>query len=393
MKLLKQDATSQKSVDDAQASYQVSLQQKLSSEASLNQAIASLSQAEANLAKAKSQLGLPGKQNASYLAALAAYEQAKLNYEFTTIKAPVDGYITNLNIRLGSQAVTNQPILALVDTNSYYIDAYFREDVIADITTGNSATVTLMSYPDLALQGQVNSLGWGIAQSDGSSGYDLLPNVSASFEWIRLAQRVPVRIHLDSDSQAVVKLRVGTTASVIVNTKSDSKNKSYRPHSPTMIKFLLTILLLTLCSCTNLGPDFESPEVPIQSEWHTEEDKKLIIEAPDERWWETTFKDQQLNQLIEKALSDNLDLKAAGLRVMQSRQNLAIAIGNQYPQDQAINSNAQKSGTFENSDTQNNYNFGLDVSWEMDFWGASADKLKMPKPTWMLIKLITMVFY
>jgi len=132
--------------------------------------------------------------------------------------------VTNLNLRLGSQAVANQPVLALVDVNSYWIDGFFRENYIEDIRQGDRAIVTLMSYPDKPLEGRVDSLGWGIAQDDGSTGFDLLPNISPTFEWIRLAQRVPVRIHLDKVPEEV-KLRVGTTASVLVMTgTSDSKS-------------------------------------------------------------------------------------------------------------------------------------------------------------------------
>ena len=131
--------------------------------------------------------------------------------------ASVDGYVTNLNLRLGSQAVANQPALALVDTASFWVHGYFRETMIADVNPGDRAIVTLMTYPDKPLEGRVDSLGWGIAQEDGSTGSDLLPNISPTFEWIRLAQRVPVRIHLDRVPEEV-KLRVGTTASVLVMT-------------------------------------------------------------------------------------------------------------------------------------------------------------------------------
>ncbi len=110
--------------------------------------------------------------------------------------APVDGYVTNLNLRLGSQAVANQPVLALVDVNSYWINGFFKENSIADMRAGDRAKVTLMTYPDTPFEGHVDSIGWGIAQQDGSTGFDLLPTISPTFEWIRLAQRVPVRIHL-----------------------------------------------------------------------------------------------------------------------------------------------------------------------------------------------------
>jgi multidrug resistance efflux pump len=111
----------------------------------------------------------------------------------------------------------------LVDVKSYWVTGFFRENYIEDIGKGDRAIVTLMSYPENPLEGRVDSLGWGIAQQDGSTGFDLLPNISPTFEWIRLAQRVPVRIHLDKVPEEV-KLRVGTTASVLVMTgTSNSK--------------------------------------------------------------------------------------------------------------------------------------------------------------------------
>jgi multidrug resistance efflux pump len=198
--------------------------QKANAEAQLLQMQASLGEAKANLAKAKADLGAPGEQNAQLRLAKAKVQSAELNLEFTQQKAPVAGYVTNLNLRLGSQAVANQPIMALVDVNSYWVTGFFRENYIEDIRKDNRAIVTLMTYPDKPFEGRVDSLGWGIAQQDGSTGYDLLPNISPTFEWIRLAQRVPVRIHMEKIPEGV-QLRVGTTASVLVMTgTSDSKS-------------------------------------------------------------------------------------------------------------------------------------------------------------------------
>ncbi len=186
---------------------------------------------------AMSQQQLERKENdqsaaeAAVLGATAQLEQAQLNLEFTQIKAPVDGYITNLNLRLGSQAVANQPALALIDINSYWIHGYFREDRIEGVRAGDRAVVTLMSYPGRPLEGRVDSLGWGIAQEDGSTGHNLLPKINATFEWIRLAQRVPVRVHL-VDPPEDIPLRVGTTASVMVLTGADSKTAEPLPALP-----------------------------------------------------------------------------------------------------------------------------------------------------------------
>ena len=213
----KQGATSKKMVEEAKADYVAYLNQKANAEAQLMQMQASLSEAKANVAKAQADLGAPGDQNAQVRLAKAKIREAELNLEFTQKKAPVDGYVTNLNLRLGSQAVENQPIMALVDVNSYWVTGFFRENYIENIRKGDRAIVTLMTYPDKPFEGRVDSLGWGIAQDDGSTGFDLLPNISPTFEWIRLAQRVPVRIHIDKVPEGV-KLRVGTTASVLVMT-------------------------------------------------------------------------------------------------------------------------------------------------------------------------------
>jgi len=223
--LLPRKATSQRAVDRAKANYEVSVEQRKTAVAALAQAKASLLESEAKLAEAKANLGAAGDANASIRAARAAVRQAELNLEFTQVRAPVDGYVTNLNLRLGSQAVANQPALALVDVNSFWIDGFFKETSIRKIGKGDKAVVTLMTYPNTPLEGYVDSLGWGIAQEDGSTGFELLPNVSPTFEWIRLAQRVPVRIHLTNVPDEI-ELRVGTTCSVLVKTgTSDSETE------------------------------------------------------------------------------------------------------------------------------------------------------------------------
>lgn len=95
------------------------------------------------------------------------------------------------------------------------------ETEVADIRPGQPAVVTFMSYPETPVPGEVESIGWGIFQSDGSTGQNLLPTVSPTFEWIRLAQRIPVRVRVKPPSEAI-KLRVGMTASVLVMTGQDA---------------------------------------------------------------------------------------------------------------------------------------------------------------------------
>jgi len=140
---------------------------------------------------------------------------AKLNLTFTKIYASVDGYVSNINFQIGSQAVANKPILALVDSNSFWIFGYFRENMIQDVHVGDNTKVTLMAYPDKPLNGSVESIGWGISHSDGNPGSNLLPSIKPVFQWIRLAQRIPVRIKLEKLPEGV-ELRFGLSASVMV---------------------------------------------------------------------------------------------------------------------------------------------------------------------------------
>jgi len=226
---------SKRTFDESQAAYDVAQADLAKAQAQQIQANAALLQAQAELARAKAELGAPGEENAQLRAAKAALETAKLDLEFTRMKASVDGYVTNLNLRLGTQAVANQPALALVDAASFWVHGFFRETMIADVNPGDRAVITLMTYPDSPLEGRVDSIGWGISQSDGSTGYDLLPTISPTFEWIRLAQRVPVRVHLEKVPKGV-ELRVGTTASVLVMTGTGGEGKEPVPPVPTVLQ-------------------------------------------------------------------------------------------------------------------------------------------------------------
>lgn len=140
---------------------------------------------------------------------------ARMNLGFTNIYAPVEGYVSNIDIQIGTQAVMNQPLIALVDSNSFWAFAYFRESELEQIHIGSTAMVTLMAHPDKPIEAKVESIGWGIAPKDGTVGYNLLPNVNPVFQWIRLAQRIPVRITLDELPEGV-ELRFGLSASIMV---------------------------------------------------------------------------------------------------------------------------------------------------------------------------------
>ncbi len=129
-------------------------------------------------------------------------------------------------------------------------------------------------------------------------------------------------------------------------------------------------VLLALCAagCTMLGPDYETPSAPVQNDWLEYDDPRVDSVPPIAlEWWTTAFNDPILDQLVETALAENLSLRSAGLRVLQSRQQLAIAIGNQYPQQQLVTG---QGGTLrENGSSFESYDFAFRLSWEADVWG------------------------
>ena len=154
---------------------------------------------------------------ARVMSARANLQVAELNLEFAEVRAPADGYVTHLRLQPGSQTNANQPALALVDVGTFHVCGFFKETQIRNVRSGAPAVVKLMSYPDKPMQGVVESIGWGIAQQNGSPGVDLLPSVNPTFDWIRLAQRIPVRVRLIRIPEGL-ELRVGVTASVFIDT-------------------------------------------------------------------------------------------------------------------------------------------------------------------------------
>jgi multidrug resistance efflux pump len=226
--LLAQGVTDQRDYDNKNTTYQEALAKLNGAKAQVNQATAELDRSQDGLARALADLGTPGEDNPRLRRASADLEIAQLNLEFTKVWAPTDGYITNLQSSVGNSAVANQPIVALIDANSFYVQAFFGETFLADLQQGNRAVVTLMSYPDTPLEGSVDSIGWGIAQQNGSTGFELLPSVAPTFEWIRLAQRLPVMVRIEKLPDNI-KLRAGTTASVVVITGTSTDGDRVPP--------------------------------------------------------------------------------------------------------------------------------------------------------------------
>lgn len=155
---------------------------------------------------------------ALYQEAQVAHDLAQLNLSRTEVRAPVDGYISNLNVHPGDYAAVGKPALAVIDSHSFWVYGYFEETKLPLLREGDPATIRLMSSGQ-ELKGHVESLSRGITDRDNATGRELLADVNPTFSWVRLAQRIPVRIHLD-EVPADVTLAAGMTCTVIIKPQS-----------------------------------------------------------------------------------------------------------------------------------------------------------------------------
>ena len=177
-------------------------------------AAAAHEQARHELTRAKELLAQFGELNARRQAAQAAVGDAELNVGYCWVRAPFDGYITNLNISVGQYARQGEQVLALVDGRSWYVLANFRETFLDAIRPGMEADVYLMSYPGHRFRGVVQGTGWAIHPPDGAT-VGVLPEVQPTLNWVRLAQRFQVRIKLQ-DPDPEQPFRMGATAVVTI---------------------------------------------------------------------------------------------------------------------------------------------------------------------------------
>ena len=163
---------------------------------------------------------------ASYDQAVAALGVAKLNLARTEVRSPVNGHVTNLLVDRGDYATAGHAMLAVVDSDSFYVAGYFEETKLRHINKGDKVSIRLMGY-DTPLQGHVAGIARAITDRDNAIGNDLIANVNPTFNWVRLAQRIPVRISID-DIPKGVTLSAGMTATVVV-TDPDNANRVKQP--------------------------------------------------------------------------------------------------------------------------------------------------------------------
>ncbi|HTY56114.1 MAG TPA: biotin/lipoyl-binding protein [Candidatus Binataceae bacterium] len=175
---------------------------------------AAVENARSEVARATSELGKYGDINARRKAAEAAAYKARLNVEYCYVHAPFDGYVTNLNIAVGQYANEGRQVVSLVDDRNWYVMANFRETFLARIRPGMTAEVFLLGYPNVRFRGRVEGVGWALFQDNGAS-VEGLPRVEPTLNWVRLAQRFPVRITLENRDPDF-PFRMGETAVVTI---------------------------------------------------------------------------------------------------------------------------------------------------------------------------------
>jgi len=148
---------------------------------------------------------------AQLAAAKANMKLAALNLSYTRVCASVDGYVTNMNTSVGTYVTAGSQLMALVDTDSFWVAAYFKETQLPHIALGQKAKLTFMGYPGQPFEGVVRSIGWGVYVQDGSGSTStgLLPSISQTIDWVRLPQRFAVRIQVVGSPP--VPLRIGQT--------------------------------------------------------------------------------------------------------------------------------------------------------------------------------------
>ncbi|MNY04956.1 p-hydroxybenzoic acid efflux pump subunit AaeA [compost metagenome] len=144
----------------------------------------------------------------------AAVDVAKLNLDRTRVVSPVEGYVNDRLPRLGDYVSTGKPVLSMVDARSFHVEGYFEETKLHGIHIGSPVDIRIMGEKGV-LHGHVQSIAAGIEDRDRTSSNSLLPNINPTFNWVRLAQRVPVRIQFDQ-MPADVRLVAGRTATVSV---------------------------------------------------------------------------------------------------------------------------------------------------------------------------------
>jgi multidrug resistance efflux pump len=175
-------------------------------------------------------IGIAQAATAAVQEAAGALDQARLDLERTTVRSPVNGWISDLILQQGGFATVGQPAVTLVNADSFYVVGYFEETQLPRIRFGDSAQMVLMGYPDRPAWGHVAGFGHGISVADAAPGVQGLPSVNPVFTWVRLAQRIPIRVELD-DVPCPIMLSAGMTATVSIQDRHAGQADVHRQSS------------------------------------------------------------------------------------------------------------------------------------------------------------------
>ncbi|MBS5840799.1 HlyD family secretion protein [Pseudomonas lundensis] len=154
------------------------------------------------------------RAQAALTEAQVAVDSAQLNLDRTVVRSPVDGYVNDRAPRVNEFVTAGRPVLSIVDSSSFHIDGYFEETKLDGIHVGQRVDIRVIG-DNARLRGHVESIVAGIEDRDRSSGQNLLPNVNPAFSWVRLAQRIPVRIVFDEVPEDF-RMIAGRTATVSI---------------------------------------------------------------------------------------------------------------------------------------------------------------------------------
>jgi multidrug resistance efflux pump len=196
----------------------ISVRRVESAEASLTAAQGQVAAANANIEKAKQDLGQTGEQNSRVLQAQSALDQARLNLEKTTVRAPEDGLVTDVRVNNGNYANAGSPQLTFIAIENIWVQADFTENNLGNIRSGNTVRMVFDVLPGRVFTGTVRETGFGVAVD--STPLGSLPTIENDRDWLRASQRYPVLVDFELPRRENgTDIRVGSQASVVVLTQ------------------------------------------------------------------------------------------------------------------------------------------------------------------------------
>jgi membrane fusion protein (multidrug efflux system) len=220
--LAKQQVVSTQSLDHARTAYSVAESRRVATVRALDRALSALD----------GNPDLPTEEQCLVREARAALDQARQNLSYAVVTASANGYISQRRVQVGQRVQPGQPLMALVELDDPYVVANFKETEITDIRIGQTAEIRVDVYPDVVYTGRVDSIDSGTGAA-----FALLPPQNASGNWVKVVQRVPVKIVLEEAPRESHPLRIGLSAEVAVNTE-DRSGALLRAHESTLRRHL-----------------------------------------------------------------------------------------------------------------------------------------------------------